>query len=54
MIDLTIFFRQKLKRDLNSSLKRLMLRKRICFKRRISTNAEGPEKHRGPARRKVT
>jgi len=28
MIDLTIFFRQKLKRDLNSSLKRLMLRKR--------------------------
>lgn len=31
MIDLTIFFRQKLKRDLNSSLKRLMLRKRICF-----------------------
>lgn len=37
MIDLTIFFRQKLKRDLNSSLKRLMLRKRICFKRRIST-----------------
>lgn len=37
MIDLTIFFRQKLKRDLNSSLKRLMLRKRICFKRRKST-----------------
>ena len=28
MIDLTIFFRQKLKRDLNSNLKRLMLRKR--------------------------
>ena len=28
MIDLTIFFRQKLKRDLNSSLKRLMLCKR--------------------------
>lgn len=46
MIDLTILFRQKLKRDLNSSLKRLMLRKRICFKRRISTNAERPEKHR--------
>ena len=28
LIDLTIFFRQKLKRDLNGSLKRLMLRKR--------------------------
>ena len=28
LIDLTIFFRQKLKRDLNGSLKRPMLRKR--------------------------
>lgn len=32
MIDPPIFFRLRLKRDLNSSLKRLMLRKRICFK----------------------
>ena len=49
MIDLTIFFRQKLKRDLNSSLKKktnAAQKNMFQKKKKHKVSAEGPEKHR--------